>query len=188
MVRLHPEWRPVAAASREPIVAPCAAIQRTDRQSAAVPSQFVAGMTQQRGGRSVIHVFDDMEFIKALLHSLAEGPDGLDDDLINTILATNVRGAFASVRAFRPLLDKSPIPGGGVIVNISSAAGLMGYSNLAAYVSSKWGLRGLTKAAALDLGKGLAWKMRSEEHTTLSGQENRESVIASGSRQPRQKK
>lgn len=43
--------------------------------------------------------------------------------------------------------------GGGVIVNVSSAAGLMGYSNLAAYVSSKWGLRGLTKAAALDLGK-----------------------------------
>jgi 3alpha(or 20beta)-hydroxysteroid dehydrogenase len=29
----------------------------------------------------------------------------------------------------------------------------MGYSNLSAYVASKWGVRGLTKAAALDLAK-----------------------------------
>ncbi|WP_433192579.1 SDR family NAD(P)-dependent oxidoreductase [Nocardia sp. CA-107356] len=42
--------------------------------------------------------------------------------------------------------------GDGVIVNISSTAGLMGYSGIAGYVASKWGLRGLTKAAALELG------------------------------------
>src|SRR5690348_9272958 len=34
--------------------------------------------------------------------------DALDDELIDAILATNVRGAFAAVRAFRPLLEKSP--------------------------------------------------------------------------------
>ncbi|MDV6014264.1 SDR family oxidoreductase [Haloechinothrix sp. LS1_15] len=39
----------------------------------------------------------------------------------------------------------------GVVVNISSIAGMMGYSNLGAYVASKWGLRGLTKTAALEL-------------------------------------
>ncbi len=37
-------------------------------------------------------------------------------------------------------------------MNLSSSAGMMGYSNLSAYVASKWGVRGLTKAAALDLG------------------------------------
>lgn len=65
------------------------------------------------------------------------------------IIDINLTGPFLGIRAATPALRAA---GGGVIVNISSAAGLMGYSNLAAYVSSKWGLRGLTKAAALDLG------------------------------------
>lgn len=38
------------------------------------------------------------------------------------------------------------------MVNVSSTAGMAGYSNLSAYVASKWGVRGLTKAAALDFG------------------------------------
>jgi 3alpha(or 20beta)-hydroxysteroid dehydrogenase len=37
------------------------------------------------------------------------------------------------------------------VVNISSTAGLMGYAALGAYTASKWALRGLTKAAALEL-------------------------------------
>src|SRR5690606_21626634 len=42
--------------------------------------------------------------------------------------------------------------GGGAVVNISSAAGIVGMPNLAAYCASKWGVRGMTKAMALDLG------------------------------------
>ncbi len=45
---------------------------------------------------------------------------------------------------------------GGAVINISSTAGMMGYANLAGYVASKWGVRGITKAAALDLaGTGI---------------------------------
>lgn len=74
--------------------------------------------------------------------------DGLDDDLINTILATNVRGAFAAVRAFRPLLDQSPLPGGGVIVNLSSAAGNIGIGSNVMYCASKAALDNMTKSLA----------------------------------------
>src|SRR6267142_42850 len=42
--------------------------------------------------------------------------------------------------------------GGGAIVNISSAGGMMAYPNIAAYAASKWGIRGLTKTAVLELG------------------------------------
>jgi 3alpha(or 20beta)-hydroxysteroid dehydrogenase len=76
------------------------------------------------------------------------GATSLDD--WNRVIAINLTGVFLGMEAATPALRDH---GGGVIVNISSTAGMQGYSNLAAYVASKWGVRGLTKAAALDLGK-----------------------------------
>jgi 3alpha(or 20beta)-hydroxysteroid dehydrogenase len=43
--------------------------------------------------------------------------------------------------------------GGGSIINVSSTAGLIGLQGCAAYQASKYGVRGLTKNAALDLGR-----------------------------------
>ena len=64
------------------------------------------------------------------------------------MIDVNLTGAFLGIHAAAPAIARA---GGGAIVNTSSTAGLMGYGGIAAYVSSKWGLRGLTKAAALDL-------------------------------------
>lgn len=64
------------------------------------------------------------------------------------VIDINLTGCFLGIQAVVPALRRA---GGGVIVNTSSTAGLQGYSGIAAYVASKWGLRGLTKAAALDL-------------------------------------
>lgn len=68
----------------------------------------------------------------------------------NRVIGINLTGVFLGMEISAPAIKQS---GGGVIVNVSSTAGMQGYSNLAAYVASKWGVRGLTKAAALDLGR-----------------------------------
>lgn len=79
--------------------------------------------------------------------------DGLDDDLIDEIFATNWRGAFAAVRALRSLLDKGDDP---VVVNISSVAGVTGQGSNVAYCASKAALDSMTRS----LGRALAPKIR----------------------------
>ena len=69
-------------------------------------------------------------------------------DEFRKVIDVNLYGVFLGIHTCAPALRRN---GGGVIVNTSSTAGLQGYASLAAYVSSKWGVRGLTKAAALDL-------------------------------------
>lgn len=64
------------------------------------------------------------------------------------ITDVNLYGVFLGIHFCVPALRRA---GGGVIINVSSTAGLQGYAGLAGYVSSKWGVRGLSKAAALDL-------------------------------------
>jgi 3alpha(or 20beta)-hydroxysteroid dehydrogenase len=64
----------------------------------------------------------------------------------NEVLAVNLTGPFIGMRAAAPLMRDS---GGGAIINVGSAAGMTGHFS-AAYSSSKWGLRGLSKVAAME--------------------------------------
>lgn len=64
------------------------------------------------------------------------------------VLDVNLQGPWLGMRAVAPSLRRA---GGGVIVNISSLAGLTSYAGIGSYAASKWGLRGLTKTAALEL-------------------------------------
>jgi NAD(P)-dependent dehydrogenase (short-subunit alcohol dehydrogenase family) len=69
------------------------------------------------------------------------------------VLAVNLTGPFLGTRAAAPLIRDS---GGGAIVNIGSTAGINGHF-AAAYSAAKWGLRGLTKAAAMEYA---GWNIR----------------------------
>ena len=73
---------------------------------------------------------------------------GLDDALIENILSTNVRGPFATVRAIRPLLEKSKMRGGGVVINISSIAGVTAMGSNIIYCASKAAVDNMTKSLA----------------------------------------
>lgn len=68
----------------------------------------------------------------------------------NRVMDINLTGAFLGMRAAVRELKKS---GASSIVNVSSTAGLEGYPKRHAYCASKWGLRGLTKSAALELAE-----------------------------------
>lgn len=71
----------------------------------------------------------------------------------NHTLAVNLTSVFLSMQAEIPPMLAA---GGGAIVNTASAAGLMGFANLPAYVASKHGVVGLTKSVALEFaGKGI---------------------------------
>jgi 3alpha(or 20beta)-hydroxysteroid dehydrogenase len=66
----------------------------------------------------------------------------------DTVIAINLTGVFNGIDACVEAL-KAGAPSS--IINISSTAGLQGYSALAGYCASKFGVRGLTKSVALDL-------------------------------------
>lgn len=77
--------------------------------------------------------------------------DGLNDALIDEIFRTNWRGAFAAVRAFRPLMAQH----GGLVVNISSVAANLGTGSNVAYCASKAALDCMTKSLARALAPGI---------------------------------
>jgi len=64
-------------------------------------------------------------------------------------LAVNLDGMFLCTRRAVPLIEAA---GGGAIVNLSSAAGLYGFPNRSPYSTAKWGVIGLTKTLAMELG------------------------------------
>lgn len=65
------------------------------------------------------------------------------------ILRLNVTGCFLTMRAVMPIMIAQRY---GKVVNVGGTFGLRGRAGRAAYSASKWGLRGLTKSAALEAG------------------------------------
>ena len=65
------------------------------------------------------------------------------------VIESNIRGSFLPIKYVVPTMIARR---SGKIVNIGGTSGLRGYKNRAAYSSSKWGVRGLTRTVALEVG------------------------------------
>ena len=71
--------------------------------------------------------------------------DALDDQLIDDIFRVNWRGPFAAVRAFRQVLAAGE---GGLVINVSSIAGVTAMGSNIAYCASKAALDSMSKSLA----------------------------------------
>jgi NAD(P)-dependent dehydrogenase (short-subunit alcohol dehydrogenase family) len=71
----------------------------------------------------------------------------IDDEFLDDLLATNLKGAFWGCKAAAGAMRQ-----GGAIINVSSLAGKRGTANNSAYCASKFGMNALTQALAKELG------------------------------------
>jgi NAD(P)-dependent dehydrogenase (short-subunit alcohol dehydrogenase family) len=74
----------------------------------------------------------------------------MEDWMWNGIIDNNLNGTANTIRAFGPKLVSR---GQGRIIVLASMQGKHGSKNMASYSASKWGIIGLMKSAALELGK-----------------------------------
>ncbi len=76
--------------------------------------------------------------------------DKMPYDEAQLIWSINMGGTFLGMQAVVPTMKRN---GGGSIINASSIEGLGGMGSVVAYCGSKWGIRGMTKGAAHELGR-----------------------------------
>ena len=108
----------------------------------------VAAMMQRQYGRCDVLV-NSAGFTQMIAHTDLEA---LTDELIDAIFVANVRGPFATIRAFVPLMKQSDEA---VIITISSGAAISGGGSNIAYGGSKAAIDAMTKSLARVLGPNI---------------------------------
>ena len=114
-----------------------------------------ADLTRREGADALVHAVVDRRggldavVYSAGIHFLATVEESEPDD-VDRLMATNLRGAFLLARAAIPVMRDG---GGGVIVNVSSEAGIVAVPGQAAYNMSKAALIMLTRSIAVDHAK-----------------------------------
>ncbi|MFK4762658.1 SDR family NAD(P)-dependent oxidoreductase [Microbacterium sp. ZW T5_45] len=111
----------------------------------------VSDESQWQGARD--HALEQFDRIDVLVNNAAVsyfvGVEDIEADKVLRVLSINVMGAMLGVKTIAPVMRTQ---GAGVVINISSLDGLRGVNGMSPYVASKWAVRGLTKAQALELG------------------------------------
>ncbi|WP_342709942.1 SDR family oxidoreductase [Bradyrhizobium sp. B124] len=109
---------------------------------AAATERFFAGAVERLGGLDIL-------INNAGIAGPIEPAEMIALEAWNRTLAINLTSHFLLARLAAPFMRKA---GGGAIVNISSTAGLEGHARRSPYNASKWGVIGLTKSLAKELG------------------------------------
>lgn len=100
---------------------------------------------------STVSAFGDVNVLvnnAGILHFSSIADTTLAD--YQRVIGVNQVGTFLGMRAVIETMKRA---GGGSIVNVSSVEGLGGMPYLVAYTASKFAIRGMTKVAAMELGK-----------------------------------
>lgn len=136
------------------------------------PIEAVASEVEALGRKAVVvgcDVTDPDQVTRAFTTARVEFPDGVDilanvaggtgpigrsgvettPEEFHDIMDLNVRGCFLTMRAALPGMMERRY---GKIVNVGGTFGLRGRAGRLSYSASKWGLRGLTKSFALEVG------------------------------------
>jgi 3alpha(or 20beta)-hydroxysteroid dehydrogenase len=111
-----------------------------------IPANWEAAVRETEGRFGPVSVLINNAGVLAPAVSIADS-DPADWD---QVIAVNLTGPYLGIRAVVPSMRRA---GGGAIVNIASSSGHVGTPMLAPYVSSKWGVRGLTQTAATELAR-----------------------------------
>ena len=74
----------------------------------------------------------------------------MGQDEVELLFRVNQLGCFLGMQAVTRTMRKN---GGGSIINASSVEGLAGMPRCTAYAATKWAIRGMTKCAAMELGR-----------------------------------
>ncbi|PKU22414.1 SDR family NAD(P)-dependent oxidoreductase [Telmatospirillum siberiense] len=117
---------------------------RTDVTDPANVARSVAAFLEWSGGR--VEVLLNAAGIPGPLGA-AIGDIAVED--FDAVVSTNLRGPFLTMTHLLPVMYRQ---GGGRVVNIGGNHGLRGRAGRSTYSLSKWGLRGLTRSAALEAG------------------------------------
>lgn len=125
-------------------------IDPKQQRSRAVEADVRDADAMQAVVRTAVETFGGLHL--AVNNAGITGPhDTLIEDLTlddwRAVLDTDVTGMFLSLKAELPAMRKS---GGGAIVNLSSANGIVGVPGIAAYTAAKHAVVGLTRSVALE--------------------------------------
>tara|TARA_B110000977_G_scaffold108926_1_gene141682 strand:- start:1628 stop:2374 length:747 start_codon:yes stop_codon:yes gene_type:complete len=121
---------------------------------AAVPSSWTAVCCDASNEVDMAALFERLDGLDVLCANAGiAGPTALVEDIDlsewQRCVSVNLEGAFLASKYAAPMMKAA---GSGVITITSSTAGIYGYPNRAAYSAAKWGMIGLMKTLAMELG------------------------------------